>query len=143
MQSAAKECRRAKQPGDGYERARKSIIRRRCNDITRCIRQRLLSGKPYRWEFSRDGKEIAVDVPGAFSLHNSGLMVEAAIQGLGIAYVPEAYAREALVDGRLQLLLPGWSPPFPGLCLYYASHRHVPPALKAFIAVLREAGHSS
>lgn len=104
----------------------------------RCIRQRLPSGKLYRWEFSRDGQEIAVDVPGTFILDNNGLMVEAAVQGLGIAYVPEPYAREALADGRLQLLLPGWSPPFPGLCLYYASHRHVPPALKAFIAVVRE-----
>eukprot|EP01037_Dinobryon_pediforme_P032415 gene32415-37339_t len=55
----------------------------------RCIRQRLPSRKLYRWEFARHGQEIAIDVPGALTLDHSGLMVEAAIDGLGIAFVPE------------------------------------------------------
>lgn len=104
----------------------------------RCIRQRLPSGKRYRWEFSRGRQEVAIDVPGALSLDDSALMVDAAINGLGIAFVPEPFARAALDDGRLLLLLEDWSPPFDGLCLYYASWRQVPMPLKAFIAVLRE-----
>ncbi len=103
-----------------------------------CIRQRLPSGKRYRWEFAKGRREMAVDVPGALLLDNSDLMVDAAIQGLGIAFVPEPFARPALDEGRLVLLLEDWSPADPGLCLYYASWRHVPPPLRAFIALLRE-----
>jgi DNA-binding transcriptional LysR family regulator len=64
--------------------------------------------------------------------------IDAAMSGLGIAYVPEPFAREALQAGRLLELLQDWSPPFPGLCLYYASHRNLPAALRAFTAVIRE-----
>jgi DNA-binding transcriptional LysR family regulator len=105
----------------------------------RCIRQRLPSGKHYRWEFAKGRREVAIDAPGALLLDNSDLMVDAAIQGLGIAFVPEPFARAALDDGRLVLLLEDWSPADTGLCLYYASWRQVPPPLRAFIAVLREA----
>ncbi len=103
-----------------------------------CIRQRLPSGKPYRWEFARGAEEITIDVPGTLTLDHSGLMVEAAADGLGIAFVPESAARPALNAGCLQILLEDWSPALPGLCLYYPGHRHVPPALRAFIDVLRE-----
>ncbi|MDC7807126.1 LysR family transcriptional regulator [Luteimonas sp BLCC-B24] len=105
-----------------------------------CIRQRLPSGKRYRWEFENGAAQLALDVPGSLSLDDSELMVEAAIDGLGIAYVPDSFARAALDDGRLVQLLVDWSPPWPGLCLYYASHRQVPGPLRAFIAVLREVG---
>ena len=107
----------------------------------RCIRQRLPSGKRYRWEFALNADEIAIDVPGALTLDHSGLMVEAAADGLGIAYVPEPIARPALEDGRLVTLLQEWSPAIPGLCLYYPGHRHVPPPLRAFIAELRSTEH--
>ncbi|MDH5823607.1 LysR family transcriptional regulator [Luteimonas sp. RD2P54] len=105
----------------------------------RCIRQRLPSGKRYRWELEKGNREIALDVPGALCLDDSGLMVEAASAGLGVAYVPEPFARQALDSGALRLLLEDWTPAIPGLCLYYASYRHVPAPLKAFVAVVREA----
>ncbi|MFW2344452.1 MAG: LysR family transcriptional regulator [Brevundimonas mediterranea] len=105
----------------------------------RCIRQRLPSGKLYRWEFERGDAAIAIEVDGALGLDHSGLMVEAALEGVGIAFVPETFARAALADGRLEILLGDWSPPFPGLCLYYAGRRHVPAPLKAFIAAVRAA----
>ena len=107
----------------------------------RCIRQRLPSGKRYRWEFALNADEIAIDVPGALTLDHNGLMVEAAADGLGIAYVPEPIARPALEDRRLVALLQEWSPAIPGLCLYYPGHRHVPPPLRAFIAELRSTEH--
>lgn len=59
--------------------------------------------------------------------------------GLGIAFVPEPFARQALEEGRLIALLAEWSPAIPGLCLYYPGHRHAPPALRAFIEELRSA----
>lgn len=105
----------------------------------RCIRQRLPSGKFYRWEFERGPAATEVEVDGALGLDHNGLMVEAAQEGLGIAFVPESYARTALAEGRLEILLGDWSPPFPGLCLYYAGRRHVPAPLKAFIAAVRAA----
>ena len=105
----------------------------------RCIRQRLPSGKPYRWEFARGSDKLAIDVPGVLTLDHNGLMVEAAMEGLGIAFVPEPWARPALQDGRLFAVLEDWSPLLPGLCLYYPGGHHVPPALRAFIDELRSA----
>ena len=108
----------------------------------RCIRQRLSSGKLYRWEFARNAEDLAIDAPGALTLNNNRLMIEAAEAGLGIAFVPEPFARQALEEGRLVALLAEWSPAIPGLCLYYPGHRHAPPALRAFIEELRSAQRS-
>jgi DNA-binding transcriptional LysR family regulator len=83
----------------------------------RCIRQRLPSGKRYKWEFRRGTEEVAVDVPGILSLDDNDLMVEAAVDGLGIAFVPEPFAERALADGRLRPLLEEWSPFDPGMSL--------------------------
>ncbi len=104
-----------------------------------CIRQRLPSGKLYRWEFERRGQEIAIDVPGTMTLNHTMLMIEAAVDGLGIAYVPETAARPWLEAGRLIALLEDWSPAVGGLRLYYSSHRHVPASLRAFIDVMKGA----
>ncbi len=70
-----------------------------------CLRQRLPSGKRYRWEFARHGTEIAVDVPGALTLDDNDLLVAAAAAGLGIAYVPEPFARSRLEAGALSAVL--------------------------------------
>ncbi|MGX9430429.1 MULTISPECIES: LysR family transcriptional regulator [Bradyrhizobium] len=105
----------------------------------RCIRQRLPSGKRYRWEFSRHGAEVVVDVPGVLTLDDNDLIVEAAADGLGIAYVPESFARTLLDSGHLVAVLEDWCPPIPGLALYYPRNRHVPSTLRAFIDTLKEA----
>ena len=103
----------------------------------RCIPQRLPSGKPHRWEFEQGGSDIVVEVSGALTLDHIGLMIEAAENGLGIAYVADTVAQRALEQGTLVPLLEPWSPPSPGLCLYYPGHRHVPPALRAFLDTVR------
>ncbi|WP_082572306.1 LysR substrate-binding domain-containing protein [Brevundimonas sp. Root1423] len=104
-----------------------------------CVRQRLPSGKRYRWEFARGAEEIVIDVPGALSLNDNGLMRDAAAAGLGIALVPEPTVAAELRDGSLIQVLENWTPPEPGHCLYYSGHRLVPAPLKAFIGVVREA----
>ena len=104
----------------------------------RCIRHRLPSGKLYRWEFEKHGQEVAIDVPGVLTLDNPGLMVDAAVDGLGIAYISERSVRAELADGGLLPVLADWCPPIPGLCLYYSGHRHVPAGLRAFIDVLKD-----
>lgn len=102
-----------------------------------CIRFRLPSGKPYRWEFSRQGQEVAVEVAGPLILDHAALMTAAALGDLGIAYVAERTAREHIARGALVSVLDAWCPAIPGLCLYYPGHRHVPQGLRAFIDVLR------
>jgi DNA-binding transcriptional LysR family regulator len=104
----------------------------------RCIRQRLPSGKRYRWEFMKHNQKINVDVPGSLTLDNNQLMVQAATDGLGIAYVPELYASAFLKAGRLVAVLEDWCPFIPGLFLYFPNNRHVPPGLRALIDVVKE-----
>ncbi|KAA0020275.1 LysR family transcriptional regulator [Salinicola corii] len=104
-----------------------------------CIRQRLPSGKRYRWEFSRRGIELTVDVPGNLTLDDNDLLVQAAAEGRGIAYVPEHFAQAYLGSGQLVTVLDDWCPPTPGLALYYPANRHVPASLRAFIDILKQA----
>jgi DNA-binding transcriptional LysR family regulator len=104
-----------------------------------CIRLRLPSGKRYRWEFRKHRQEVELDVPGTLTLDNNHLMVEAAMAGLGIAYVPEPYARAALDDGTLLTVLEDWCPVIAGPSLYFPANRHVPTSLRAFIELIREA----
>lgn len=107
-----------------------------------CIRQRLPSGKRYRWEFSKRGAEVAIDVPGNLTLDDNDLLVQAAADGRGIAYVPEYFARPLLGSGQLVTVLDEWCPPTPGLALYYPRSRHMPSPLRAFIDLLREVERS-
>jgi DNA-binding transcriptional LysR family regulator len=104
-----------------------------------CIRRRLPSGKLYHWEFERRAQELRIQVPGKLTLDHEGLMLEAAIDGYGLAYVFERAARPALKAGRLRAVLEDWCPEFPGMQLYYPGHRHVPGPLRAFIEVLKGA----
>ena len=103
-----------------------------------CIRQRLKSGRMYRWKFEKHGQELTVDVPGNLTLDHTELIVEAAAAGLGIAYVPNGSALPHIERGQLVTLLDDWCPEIPGLFLYYPGRRHVPPGLKAFIEVVKE-----
>jgi len=103
-----------------------------------CIGIRMPSGKPYRWEFEKHGQSLVIDPKGQLTLDNPEIMAEAAISGLGIAYVPERVVSRSLADARLVKVLEDWCPRIPGLFLYYPGHRHIPSGLQAFIDVLRE-----
>jgi DNA-binding transcriptional LysR family regulator len=104
----------------------------------RCIRFRMPSGKMYRWEFERRHQEFKLDVEGPMTLDNMELMVKAAVDGLGIAYVSYEMAQTAIANGDLVAVLSDWISAFPGHCLYYPSHRLVPAGLRAFIDVVKE-----
>jgi DNA-binding transcriptional LysR family regulator len=103
-----------------------------------CIRRKMPSGKLYRWEFEKRGEELALDVPGRLTLDNDSLMVEAAVEGLGLAFVSEFWAIDRVATGELRVVLEDWTPPFPGLRLYYPGHRHMTAGLRAFVDLLRE-----
>jgi len=105
----------------------------------RCIGHRLPSGKLYRWEFERAGQELTIASNGSVVLDDEDLMVEAAISGLGIAYVANWAAEAAIAEGRLRKVLSAWMPAPERVAVYYPGHRAVPPALRAFLDVIREA----
>ncbi|WP_315832107.1 LysR family transcriptional regulator [Bradyrhizobium prioriisuperbiae] len=108
-----------------------------------CIRRRMPGGKLYRWEFEKRGEEITMDVPGRLTLDNDGLMIEAALEGLGLAFLSDFWVADHLAAGHLQAVLEDWTPPFPGLRLYYPGHRHMTAGLRAFIALMREEAKSA
>ena len=105
-----------------------------------CVRTRMASGALYRWEFERRGERVEVDVKGALTLDESGLMLEAVRAGAGIGYLSEWSVAADLAAGRLLQALDDWTPAYPGLCLYYPGRRHVPAGLRAFIGLIRERG---
>jgi len=104
----------------------------------RCIRARFANGALYRWEFERGGESHVIDVPGALTLDEPTLMVEAAVAGAGLAYLTEWSVTEELASGRLLRVLDDWTPTVPGLALYYPGRRHVPAGLRALIDLIRE-----
>jgi DNA-binding transcriptional LysR family regulator len=103
-----------------------------------CIRSRMPSGAIYRWEFEKHGEQLAIDVTGPLTLDSHPLMIEAALEGVGLVWVSEWDVADHVAAGRLVRVLEDWTPPFPGLRLYYPGHRHVPAGLRAFIDLIRE-----
>lgn len=103
-----------------------------------CIRFRLPSGSLYRWEFEKNGEPLEVEVAGPLTLSDQQLMVQAALDGAGLAMVLENHARADLKARRLVRVLSDWCPPFPGYFLYYPSRRQVPAGLRAFIDMMRQ-----
>jgi DNA-binding transcriptional LysR family regulator len=104
----------------------------------RCIRARMASGAIYRWEFEQRGETVEIDVPGSLTLDEMTLMLEAVLAGTGLAYLSLWSVAEHIAAGRLVAVLEDWTPPYPGLRLYYPGRRHVPAGLRALIALIRE-----
>ncbi len=105
----------------------------------KCINLRLLgSGGIYAWEFEKDGQELRVRVEGQLTFNSVFPVIEAAIDGFGICYVPDNLVAEHIAAGRLALMLDEWSPYFAGYHIYYPSRRQVPSALSVVINALRQ-----
>lgn len=98
------------------------------------------SGGLYAWEFAKDGRELRVRVEGQLTLNSTINMVDAAISGLGIAYVPENMVAGHLASSRLVQVLDDWSPLFAGYYLYYPSRRQNSPAFAVIANALRVPG---
>lgn len=109
------------------------------NDLMnhRCIRIRMPDGRRYMWEFSRGDDDLELDVPGQLTLDRMVLMAEAALSGLGIAYVLREMVEARLAAGQLVDLFPEWTAEEEGYMLYYPGRRSPPPQLTAFIRFLR------
>ena len=96
------------------------------------------AGTIYAWEFEQEGNPIEVRVPGPLTFNDPALMLDCALEGLGVAYLLEHEAAPHVSRGALIRLLTDWTPPFPGFFLYYPSRQHLRPVLAAFLALLRQ-----
>jgi DNA-binding transcriptional LysR family regulator len=95
------------------------------------------SGQIERWEFARDGETLDLAVTGRLVFNDSALLVQAALDGLGIVYMINGYIERFLNDGLLVRLLADWSPPLAGFTLYYPDRQRVPRKLRALIDFLK------
>ena len=103
----------------------------------RCINFRHRGEGIYRWELDRGDQSVAVAVNGSLILDDLDLVIQAALDGAGLAFMGEDHAGPYLERGALVRVLEDWSPPFPGFFLYYPSRRQQPAALTALIEALR------
>ena len=103
-----------------------------------CITERhATSGGIWAWEFEEKGREIKIRVDGQLVFNNSYDVIDAALDGFGLAYVPEEIALPHLKNGRLKRVLEKWSPYWDGYHLYYPSRRQSSPAFVAVVEALR------
>jgi len=104
----------------------------------KCINMRMQSGGGlYVWEFERRGHTLNVRVDGQLTFNTSPNIVDAALAGLGVAWLPEEEFAPHIEDGRLVRVLEDWCPPFPGYYLYYPSRRQPSPAFSLVVNALR------
>ena len=101
-----------------------------------CIGFRFSSGI-YRWEFEKGRKALTVNPQGPVTFDDPDLVVQAVLNGVGIATTLEQPLSEMIAEGRLVQVLKDWCPTFPGYFLYYPSRRNQPAALAALINTLR------
>ena len=105
-----------------------------------CIRHRWKIDETIRpWEFEKDGERIQIEPSGRLIVNEAQNVVTAAINGVGVAYLPLAMAARAIAAKQLTILLPEWCTSFSGLYIYYPSRRQVPAPLQAFIDFARKA----
>lgn len=104
----------------------------------RCIGWRWPGQKtPYKWEFMENGKwfEVAIDGPLISNMKDFG--VQAAVDGVGVAFASQQLIAPHIAEGRLVALLETWSAPFPGYYLCYPAQRQMAPPLRAVIDTIR------
>jgi DNA-binding transcriptional LysR family regulator len=106
-----------------------------------CINMRHeTAGSLYAWEFEKDGQALRVRVNGQLTFNNSYAMIDAAVEGYGIAYVPDNIVEGRIASGMLVQVLDDWSPFFDGYFLYYPSRRQSLPAFSLIVEALRHHG---
>jgi DNA-binding transcriptional LysR family regulator len=112
----------------------------RPNDLLRhnCITDRHpSSGGIWAWEFEEKGREIKIRVDGQLVFNNSYDVINAVLEGFGLAYVPEEIVAPHIAKGRLKRVLEKWCPYWEGFHLYYPSRRQSSPAFVAVVDALR------
>ena len=123
-------------PGYFAGRSRPEVPR----DLTghNCVNMRLPThGALYAWEFAKNGQETQVHIDGQCIFNTTPQILQAALDGYGLAYVPEDLILAHVDSGQLERVLDDWCPTFPGYHLYYPSRRQSSPAFAMVLASLR------
>jgi DNA-binding transcriptional LysR family regulator len=102
-----------------------------------CMNFRHGSAGLYRWEFEKGKKTLSVAVNGPLIVDDLQLVIQGALEGLGLAFMAEHDVAPYLADGRLVRVLQDWCQPYPGFFIYYPSRRQQTAALTALVSVLR------
>ncbi|MEK1924763.1 MAG: LysR family transcriptional regulator [Rhizobium giardinii] len=102
-----------------------------------CIRHRFASGSMPSWEFERGEETIRISPQARVTSNSLEMEISAAIAGLGIIATFEEFLAPAISRGELVPILEDWAQDFPGPYLYYASRKHMPPPLRAFVDFLK------
>lgn len=97
-------------------------------------------GGLFAWGLEKDGREVKVRGEGQLVFNSLRMRLQSAIDGLGVAYIPEDQVLAHVAEGRLVRVLEDWCPYFPGYQLYYPSRRHPSPAMALLVDVLRYRG---
>lgn len=106
-----------------------------------CINLRLPThGGMYAWEFEKGGRELKVRVEGQTTFNGANQMLNAALAGLGLAYVPEGMVERHVAKGRLKRVLADWCQPYSGYHLFYPSRRQSSAAFTLLVDALRHRG---
>jgi len=106
-----------------------------------CINLRFPTlGGLYAWEFEKAGRALNVHVEGQLVVNDGDLARQAALDGCGIAYLPEDHVQADVEAGKLTRVLDDWTPPFPGYHLYFPSRRQQSPAFALLVEALRYRG---
>jgi DNA-binding transcriptional LysR family regulator len=98
-----------------------------------CLRLRRSNGALALWSLNDNGRVIEIAVSGPLIANDFPTMLGAAIEGVGLAQVPEPIAAGAVTAGKLVRVLGPFAPMAPGVFLYYPGHRQIMPKLRAFI----------
>jgi DNA-binding transcriptional LysR family regulator len=103
-----------------------------------CINLRLPThGGVYVWEFEKGSRELRVRVEGQLTFNGTAQLLNAALAGCGLAYVPEGFAQANVAKGGLKRVLPDWCPPYSGYHLFYPSRRQSSAAFALVVDALR------
>jgi DNA-binding transcriptional LysR family regulator len=106
-----------------------------------CINMRMPThGGFYIWDFSKGGKDVKVRVDGQLAFNNLALRLQSALDGLGLAFLPEDQVRDHIEQSRLVAVLDDWCPMSSGYRLYYPSRRHPTSAFTLLVDALRYPG---
>lgn len=103
-----------------------------------CINMRFsMRSDVYAWELKKGKRSLQVRVEGSWTFNSLNSVIEAALAGFGLAYMPEELAHPHIKSGRLLPVLKDWCPTFPGLHIFFTSRRQSSPALSLIVEALR------
>lgn len=105
-----------------------------------CLALRLAGGGLYAWELRKGKRDLQVRVDGQVKFNGSYQILNAALSGCGLAFVPEDLAEPHVAAGRLQYVLEDWFPTIPGLHAFYTRHRQSSRAVALVVEALRYRG---